>query len=250
MVDFKKIRIDGKNRKVFFEGSCRQAIDLCQAMCCRQWDVYLDRDEFSSGLYRARAFCKLDKNKCSNLKISCANRGYQLLKKPDNSCIYLNHSNKCVIYKIRPRVCADFSCKGGWRLSSAAALNKDNLQQVNLALIDKPLRQNLRWDMIFILNPLIKIKKVLYLREKKELVLLGETVFGCKLSSFSFKIPDPKISDNVLFRLVQLFDGKNSLLDIYRSLRKNHSIALTKVDFLNITQLLFLRQIIIFKCPK
>lgn len=253
MKSFNKVILDGRNRKVFFNGSCLGVVKLCEAMCCRQWNVNLDNNEFKSGLYKADVFCKLNKDNCKNKNISCMNRGYQLKRKKDNSCIYLSSNNKCQIYQKRPKVCVDFSCKAGWMLSSVAAqtVNKDDLKNTqSKSDAGKFLRENLKFDMFFIINPLIELKGVFYLKEKNELVFLKKVIYGCNLSSFNAKFNNPVLNDNSLFYVIKLFNGRNDLKSIYRSANNKYSLGLSKKCFLKIVELLFLHQIIIFKYTK
>ena len=242
MRNLNKMILDGKNRKVYFDGSCLEVAKLCEAMCCRQWVVNLDNDEFRSGLYKTVVFCKLHKDSCKNIKISCMNREYQLERKKDGSCIYLSPNNKCSIYKKRPKVCVDFSCKEGWMLSREAAKSEpDNGRFV---------RQNLKFDMFFIINPLIGLKGVFYLKEKKDLFFLEKVIYGCGLLSLHSKFNNPVISGDSLFYIIKLFNGKNDLKDIYRIVKKKYNSNLPKECFLKIVELLYLHQIIIFKHTK
>ncbi len=252
MQELNKVILDGKNKKVFFNGSCLKIIKLCEAMCCRKCDVNISYDELKFGLYKAEIFCTLTREKCKNQKISCMNRGYRLKVKKDGSCIYLSSENKCSIYKKRPNVCKDFSCKGGWRISSAAPYaKKNNLKNsMSKSVVNKIVLQKLRLDMHFIKNPLIDLKCVFYLKEKKELVFSEKLINQCNLFSFRSKFNNPAMNDDSLFYLIKLFNGKNNLEDIYRNVKKKYNLGLSKEDFLKIVGLLFIHQIIIFKYTK
>lgn len=252
MQNISKIILDGKKRKIFFNGSCLEIVKLCEAMCCREWDINLSYDELNSSLYKAEIFCTLTRNNCENQKISCMNREYRLKRKKDGSCIYLSSENKCHIYKKRPKVCKDFSCKGGWILSSVAPYaKKNNLKEATSELVaDKIVSQKLKFDMCFIINPLIDLKSVFYLKEKNELVFRERIINRCNLYSFSSKFHNPTMNDDSLFYLIKLFNGQNILGNIYQSVKKKYNLDLSKEDFLKIVELLFLRQIIIFKCAK
>ena len=116
-MDLARIEFDGKQRKVVFRGDCQEMRSVCQAMCCREWEVGISAEEFASGRYEAEVLCVMTDKTCPVVSQSCINRRYRLSKSEDKSCVYLEE-NRCRIYEERPRTCRDFLCQGGWRLAS------------------------------------------------------------------------------------------------------------------------------------
>jgi Fe-S-cluster containining protein len=252
MQKLSKVILDGKKRKMFFDGSCPEVVKLCEAMCCREWNINLSYDELKSGLYKSEIFCTLSGDKCENPKISCMNREYRLKKKEDGSCVYLNSDNECLIYKKRPKVCKDFSCKEGWKTSWVdSPITKNNSEEMaGKPLVDGRLLEKLKFDMVFIINPLIELKGIFYLKEEDKIIFLEKIVGRCNLYSFNLKFYNPTMDDNSLFYLINLFNGKNNLEDTYQSTKKKYNLDLPKESFLKIIGLLFENNIIVFKSAK
>lgn len=244
MKDFSKVILDSKKRKIFFKGRCLEVLDLCQAMCCRKWDVYISDAELQSNLYKARVDCALIRKDCRNKKISCVNRISILQKKEDDACIYLNSQNKCSIYEHRPLACSTFTCKKGWVISTVMQGEppkfKKTLKQIYFT-------QRLKDDMQFILHPLTGLKTLFYLKEKGLITFVKKMVNKCGLITSKASFHHPALNDDNLLYLINLFDGQNTLKDIRQSVNKKYNLNLSKEDFYEILWLLSSHNIIIFK---
>jgi Fe-S-cluster containining protein len=251
MQRFGPVVLDGKKKQILFKGNCLQVNKFCQAMCCRSWNIVVSLQEFRSGSFDAEVFCVLNNKECLNKKINCMNRSYRLKKKKDGSCIYLNSKNSCLIYAKRPQVCMDFSCKDGWELHSQASVaNRDKPGTKKGKTLNDYLMENLKFDMLFVANPLIEAKTLFYFKEKGEIVLMAKIFGGCDWSPFKMEFHNCPLDDKGLLYLIGLFDGRNILSDILRSVNEKFNLNLSEAGFARIVGLLLQHNLIIFKNPK
>ena len=94
-----------------FNGDCEACRPYCGAFCCKGYTlVHLSEAEAKSGLY---AYTQVaDDCQCANCTLMRElNLSYNLLKKEDGSCYYLDENNYCGIHKDRPLACRMYNCK-------------------------------------------------------------------------------------------------------------------------------------------
>jgi hypothetical protein len=98
------------NATVYFNGQCDQCRPQCAAICCRAYGfVTLTEEEARSGRYNYKEVSgECDCDNCKKMRELGVK--YTVRKNPDGSCIYLDGSRKCSIYKDRPEVCKSYSC--------------------------------------------------------------------------------------------------------------------------------------------
>ena len=216
MMNLQRVEIDGRRRKVTFHGNCFEMHEVCQAMCCCEWEVDISSDEYASGLYSAESICSFTKKACSNGSLPCINRGYLLSKKEDKSCIYLE-GNQCSIYVDRPRTCRDFQCSGGWRLGSVfSAHNSSPPDKTALISAKESFLEHLTGDRVFVLHPLVRLHTLFYLKERGEIIFVKEMVGSCGKFNTCDQFDIPAMDDSLLMRLVGMFNLKLPLEEIYR----------------------------------
>lgn len=94
-----------------FNGDCEACRPYCGALCCKGYTlVHLSEAEAKSGRY---AYTQVvDDCQCANCTLMRElNLKYNLLKKEDGSCYYLDEHNYCSIHKDRPQACRMYTCK-------------------------------------------------------------------------------------------------------------------------------------------
>ena len=212
-------------------------LPLCAAACCREWNVILSTEEYKTGLYEAEQRCLLTEKTCEKDVTTCIDMTYQLKKRADGACIHLDDDSRCSIYENRPKVCRDFTCKGGWRLASVFPVG-DNGKTSGTKLEKEAFIECLIDDMTFVSHPLIKLHTVFYLKAKGEIVFVKEMVSKCgkfyTIDSFHY----PQLDDGLLIRLIHLFDSKENLKDIRQRFCDQHAVNITKREFYEIVWLL------------
>jgi len=105
--------------------------------------------------------------------------------------------------------------------------------------------EGLRDDMTFVLHPLVKLHTVFYLDAKKEIIFVKKMVgtrgkFNTR-DSFQY----PQLDDDLLLRLIHLFDSKDTLQEIRQRFCDQHAVSLTKSEFYEIVWLLNKHDIIL-----
>jgi Fe-S-cluster containining protein len=236
MADLSHVECDGKNRKIVFHGSCFDLLPVCEAMCCREWDVNLSLAEYESGLYQIEEICLLTAGECTKEKNHCIDRIYRLKKKEDGSCLFLDDNNKCGIYENRPGVCRKFSCRRGWHLSPLAPA--DSVKESNAILGKEKFIERMRDDLVFIVQPLLRMASLIYLEERGEILFIKERVGKCKKIYTKDKYRNPKLKEEHLLCLLDLFRGKETLQDTYDHFCRQHQVSLEKTEFYEIVWLL------------
>lgn len=235
-----KISFDPSTRKIDLDGSnCLDVIDVCQAMCCRGvFNIDISREEFESGKYKSHPFCLLTGGMCENDRISCSSRKYRLEKKEDGSCIYLDEESMCSIHESSPTACKEFICTGGWKIDFDFEASEQKL---------KLKREKLEDDMVFIPNPLIKLKKLFYSQERKEITLVKCPINKCGTVTERHFFDDPKLDDDSILFFTGLFDGKKALKDIRLAMEDKYHLDLSKETFDKLIRMLSDRGIIVFR---
>ena len=237
MADLSHVECDGKNRRIIFHGNCSDLLPVCEAMCCREWDVSLSSSEYESGLYQAEAICLLTDRECTEEKNLCINRIHRLKKKESGSCLFLDGNNKCSIYENRPGVCRKFNCSKGWHLSPFAPADGDT-KKSDAILCKEKFIERLRDDLVFILQPLLKLASLIYLEERGEVLFIKERVGTCKKIHTKEKYYNPKLHEEHLLCLLDLFNRKDSLQDTYERFCRQYRVGLEKTEFYEIVWML------------
>jgi hypothetical protein len=243
-MDQNRIRFDARKRKLYMLGTCLELSSLCDAMCCREWGIRVSPEEFASGRYRTTTFCMLTDEVCEKQVMACINRRYELKKTADGACVYLGNDNRCTIYQTRPQVCRDFSCQGGWLLTSASSVLNDRPPSAKKTGKDDFI-QRITDDMTFVPHPLTKLHTVFYVPEKGEITFLKEIVGTCGRFYSRDTVPPLPLNDDRLIILVRLFDDKLPLYDIRQRFCAQYPPGPTREDFYEIIWLLNKHNIII-----
>jgi len=232
-----RLFFDGKKQKLVFQGDCLDVLSVCAAMCCRvKWRISLSLKEYESGLYQAEQSCLLTEKACPKPSARCNSRSYQLKKDASGTCPHLNDSNLCAIYENRPKVCKDFSCRGGWRLSSV--FPAEGAEAIPSPKPEKGLFiERLTDDLVFVHHPLIKLHAVFNKKAEGKIIFVKEMGGGCGIfhTGDSFKHPD--LSDEMLLALIQSFGRKETLEKIRQNWVSRYSISLERRDFYDIVWL-------------
>ncbi|MCX5751959.1 MAG: YkgJ family cysteine cluster protein [Candidatus Saganbacteria bacterium] len=239
------MQLNAKERRLFFNGPCLDELSMCQAMCCRQWDVNLSLEEVQSNKYQLESICFVTKKECESPEKECLNRSYRLKKKENGDCLYLGEDSKCSIYNERPKVCRDFTCKDGWRLADVVrpSDSKEDFDQKRAENV----AAKLKGDMRFVLNPFNQKAEIFYSPKKEEIVAVVERPDKCCLVTSRFPFPHFKFTSNQLAAFLDLFDGKNNLDKVLSGFNAQFNLDLpVKVFYLLISSLLS-KGIIVFK---
>ena len=225
-------------------GSCTEVRPLCEAMCCREWDVDLSAAERDAKVYQVDTLCILTDRACEKKVDACVSRRYRLKKKGDGSCVYLAEDNRCSNYENRPSVCREFSCQGGWRLGSVFptdAPGKDTAAKIEKAGFVGRLRD----DMIFVLHPLLKLHTVFYLEAKREIIFVKEMAGACGKFNTREDYYHPGLREEHILGLVGLLDKKEPLSQVRECLRNQYGLDLAIGDFYELIWLLNRQNVIL-----
>jgi len=183
--------------------SCEECRSICQAICCKfHWPIPLSKQEYHSGQYAAIIICSLSGNDCNRDKDECQYRTYQLRKKDDGSCVYLNESNYCSIHPSRPNVCRNFNCSYSFNLTPTQNERKPHIKtkaEKIKTLID---------DEILILHPLTRLKGVILQKKLKQIYFLLEIISGCGIFYSYDEIDMPNFEEDHIATLVNLFEQR------------------------------------------
>ncbi len=244
MKDLSNLEFNGKYRKILFRGSCLELLSLCEAMCCREWDIQASSAERESKSYEVNKICLLTERECEKKIDTCINLKCLLKRKEDGSCVYLDSHNQCSIYEDRPSVCRNFSCQGGWRLASVFPVD-DKTKNSETKMEKKDFIERLKDDMIFVLHPLLKVHTVFILREKRGILFVKEMVGGCGKFCSGESFHNLKLDDDHLLGLISLFGRKDTIIDTYQRFCSQFDISLEKSEFYEIIWLFNKHRIIL-----
>lgn len=247
MTDLTRLEFNGKKGRLLFRGSCLEVLPLCEGVCCRiDWAISITLDEYESGLYEVDVICSLTGKECEKDVDTCIDRSYRLKRKEDGSCVYLDSNNKCNIYENRPRVCRDFSCKGGWRLVSVFPVDdKSKSPGAKMEMEKEDFIERLRDDMTFVLHPLLKLHTVFCLKAKGEIIFVKEMVGQCGKFNTRDSFDNPKLDDDKLLGLINLFSRKDTLQETRQRFCSQYDVDLTKTEFYETVWLLNKHSIIL-----
>ena len=229
-MDLSRVEFDGAKRTVVFHGNCSEMQAVCQAMCCREWVVGISAEEYASGQYEADVFCTLTDKACRDITQPCLSRRYQLSKRADKSCVYLE-DNRCSIYDTRPIVCREFQCQAGWQLASVLNDNDTQRDQKPLVLTQDTFVERLNDDMIFIPHPLLKVHTIFYLKSKREIIFVKEMVGACGKFNTRDSFDYPQLDEPQLLMLIELFNRKETLQQVYARFCSQSASMLTQLEF-------------------
>ncbi|MDD2657952.1 MAG: YkgJ family cysteine cluster protein [Candidatus Pacebacteria bacterium] len=232
---------DGKKRRIYFTGKCPDNVDLCEAICCRSWDVPINKQEFRSRKYAALEVCNLPGRICENQEIDCSRRRYKLKKKKDGSCVYLNSQNRCRIYPQRPLTCRLFECKNGWNIANVLPPRQRIKPAIRKAL--PSLREKSSLKARFMLDPAIKLKNLFCLGGK--VTISAELCNENKTFTREVNFPYPEFGRKKLAYLIGVLDGRNTLEETLSGLQKRFKIKLSRNKFLKMIRSLLCLDIII-----
>jgi len=219
-------RFEPKKHKLSFNTADCHDVKFCRAMCCRKWDIALAEEEFRSGIYKSEAVCGQNERICVHPKNKCLHQSFRLLKK-NNACIYLDPDSRCTIYSTRPLVCRNFSCSAGWKLDAVYPIDFDPLPQDARCYF---FSGNLKNNMRFLLNPLLKIKTIAC--KKNKLTILSQDIRYCQTKKLSLNWPDQPIPAKPLRNLLNMFEGKNTLKKIQQKTRQDRNRLYKLVSWL------------------
>ncbi|HRZ87152.1 MAG TPA: hypothetical protein P5287_04980 [bacterium] len=248
MTDPGKIDFDPRKGRLVFKGDCRDALSVCQGMCCRIFShIALTPAEYGSGLYRAKVFCSADGTPCSGERQGCVNRQYLLEKKTDDehACVHQAPDNTCLIYDVRPQVCRDFSCKRGWQLSSVCPPTPAEIEPKREEAKGEtgfPLPEN----ALLALNPFFTIKTIFYAKEKKKLSLVMTQLNKCTFSTRTVDLDCDAADEDLLRRLIPLFDGKTSIGAVHAKLEKKCCTPVSRETIDTIAEQLFRSGLLVY----
>ena len=187
--------------------------------------------------YQVDKICLMTNKECKEGINGCINLSYRLKKKGGGSCIYLDSNNKCSIYENRPSVCRDFICQKGWHLAPVVHADNDN-KKSNSTMCKEKFVERLRDDLVFILQPLLRMCSLVYLKEKGEILFVKERVSKCEKLYTKDKYYNPKLDENHLLGLLDLFSRKETLQDTYEHFCRQYDVGLEKSEFYEIVWLL------------
>ncbi len=247
MKDLSKITLDARNKKLVFRGDCNEVRELCEAICCRTYDVTVTGEERASGRYSVREVCSVTNTECLNKDVSCVNRRYFLEKKKDGSCVYLDGENKCSIHPDRPTSCRDFHCREGWQISFAYAPNTEDYHKWRDKVSKGFMMETLKEDMIFTPNPLVGLKTVFYAKDKGEITFVRDMRDKCGLVPVKCDLSGFPLGDRELLHITGLFDGKNTLKDVRSRFNAVMGQELSQKDLYRFVWLLYCHKVIIFR---
>ena len=98
---------------------------------------------------------------------------HYLKKLKNKACFYLKPDNRCSIYFKRPKVCRDFTCRTGWKLSSAdAGRLKPSDQRKIQKSAQKRFMEKITPDARFTPVKDVRLKLCYYQPEKKKIFFI------------------------------------------------------------------------------
>jgi Fe-S-cluster containining protein len=245
MTGTEKIRLDANKQTLYFAGGCADAAGTCQAVCCRNWNVVISKNEEASRQYDVETLCLCTNNPCVQMENLCLNRRIRLKRNPDGSCVYLDGHSRCTIYSSRPAICRTFTCKGGWKLSPQASDMKFEI--INPGLDSAMFKEHLRMDCVFARNPAIEFKTSFYSKEDRELVLVVKRIDKCGTASQKASWDNSIVSDEILSFIIRSFDGIKDCAAVRHDIHNTFGIELSDKDFLDIVFVLHAENLIQFK---
>jgi Fe-S-cluster containining protein len=231
-----KMELVGRQRKLVFRGACLDLLSVCEATCCRNWDVTLTPEEIASGLFRLEEICRLTRAACTKEAPSCGHRKVRLPVQADGACTYLLEDGKCSIYETRPRACRDFRCDSGWYLSSVASTEGGTTKERFLAQPPE--------EAVFILHPLVRLCSIFRVEQDDEVVFVCQLVGGCELFCTRESGMSQQVRAQDLLSLVAMFTG-DTLRSIHLRVCAELQVEMEKTRFYDLVWVLLRHHLIL-----
>jgi Fe-S-cluster containining protein len=220
----KDIKLNSDKHEICFDdGTCR-AIELCKALCCRNWDINLALEEYRQEIYKAESFCSQDKTVCLKEDKPCPQRTYRLKKNKDASCIYLNKENQCEIYSTRPIVCRNFICDKGFKIEPIASVAPECQDEAEICSFEGGLDLKTK----FMFNPYLRIKKVQTVGSSLRLTF--NDVTSCKEKVTNIRGSNCFSQKKEAVYFFKLCNGKNTLKAVLNKMLEK----MERDEFLNL----------------
>lgn len=220
------MRLNPSTHTLSFVKGCPESLTVCQAMCCRGWDIALADEEYRSGLYQASAFCSRDKKECRTLRGYCYNRRFRLKKRSDGACCYLNNKNRCTIYNSRPILCRNFSCRQGWHLAPRRLEENVGCGSVT----KRPFIKDPQNNSILLKNQLITLEALAGGRKSKQLMLRFRDIRFCSPQEFPVS-PMPGLTLSNLKYILNLFSRPCNLGKAFAFYNEKYPKMVGRVEF-------------------
>jgi len=212
-------------------------------MCCRlPWDITLTPEEAESGQYDFERICALTRNGCAEPVPGCIHRIYLLKRGADGACTYLGSNNLCTIYDRRLKICRRFDCRSGWRVDGAFR------KPPEVALVRsrrERFLQVLKADLIFVHHPLLKLRGVVALKDRRQVIFVLEMAGGCGPYRSQEDWHHPWLDGHSWRALIELFASKETLGEVRRRARENLALDLTSGEFAELVWLLSKQHILV-----
>lgn len=238
MDDF--LKLNAKEHRLYFKTSDCADLSVCQALCCKKWDIHLAHEEAQQGIFKKEALCAVDKSRCTHPKQPCPHRSYRLIKNKDGSCVYLDTQNRCTIYSSRPIVCRNFICDNGFTITPVCAPREDADIDAQICSFEGGL--NLK--MKYLANPYLKLKH--FSKMKNSLRLEFRDITSCKTKKTDLiAMPFFKTQKETV-KFLNYFDGRSTLSAISKKTSKD----IGKGDFQNLILYLIDEGILVGMCGK
>ena len=221
--------------------SCEECRPICQAICCRfPWRVYLTREEFLTGKYEAQQKCSFSGEDCTEVNKNCQYRVYQLLKKSDNSCMYLDEFGLCTIHSFRPNVCREWTCSYSLSLSP----KKEEITNKISTHLEKE-QENFNDEDIFILNPVFDLNGIIYQPDQSKLYFIKQKL-GCCDKYFSDEVINVNYKDEEQINsIISLFTNKQPMKTIKTEFQSILGEILTIEDLNELVTILIKHNVIV-----
>jgi hypothetical protein len=241
-----KIEIKEKSGKIdLFQGSCLETLSICQAMCCKiDWEIRITPEEYQAKLFETEVICMLTNKSCDTHNKDCVNKRYLLKRRENGTCIYLSADNKCMVHRNKPKTCLNFSCENGWRLNSTFPAEK-KAKNTKIKIEKKNFINKIKDNFTFLIHPLLKKHRVLYIKEKNEIIFFKERIGSCSQYYTKDHYDNPKLTDAELNKIIQLFEQKITLREMVQAISEQFDFPLSKKEFGEILWLLNKHQIIL-----
>lgn len=242
MKKFPGFTLDPHNGRIYFDGGCDAAREVCEAMCCRRvFYVDITEEEAKSGLYEFDIICGINSENCSGPCHSCLNVRRILSKNPSGACVYLDQTNRCSIYEKRPFACREFYCTSGWVISDVLPTEKRN------KVLSDALKEGLRKDMRFVRNECYKVRTIFYSAQQKEVAFVMEAPNRCKYTPMKYTFPWSGVTDEMLLYIYMSFDGVLTLGELQERAFQKFGPALTEDVFFEIVTMFLRTNVIVFR---
>ncbi|MEO0108051.1 MAG: YkgJ family cysteine cluster protein [candidate division WOR-3 bacterium] len=233
----------GREQKLVPQGNCLDVLWTCEAVCCRLgWDVLLTREEYESGRYEVVATCALSRARCESRPKSCPHLRLRLRRDEGGVCIYLDDDNRCSIYEWRPKTCQDFTCKGGWRLSSVHP--PPDAPRLPEAIGRDLFMARLSPESIFVPHPLVRLIAVLLKGAADQVTFVSRLAGGCAPFRTQDTLPCSHLTEGDLHALVSAFGRREALGRLWADFRRERQKDISWGEFCGLVWVLHKHRLI------